>query len=260
MKKVFWLSCMLLLVSSAFLRAETMDEAEKKLMEAHAKLQSYTARLKHVENVPLTGTDFMASDVDGTIEWKRKGDAILYRLELNGTSTQKFGDNEQKAQQTSTLVSNGKMFYTFAEQMGQKRFIKQKSDSSINGDIRSVLDTVREENDFRLAADEKVDGADCYVIEVTPKIPPSDDNPVHKTLIYFRKDNGLNVRVLSRNKAGKDVFDNTLLDLKTNVPIDASRFVLHPPPGVEITDLTGIDDSPKPPNPDAQTPQRPSNP
>ncbi len=247
-----------ILLSGAVARAETMDEVEKKLLEAHAKLQSYTARLKLVENVPLTGTDFAASDVDGTIEWKRKGDAILYRLEITGTSTQKIGANESKSEQTSTFVSDGKLFYTFAEQMGQKRFIKQKTDTSINGDIRSVLDTVRVDNDFKLAADEKVDGADCYVIEVTPKRPPSDDNPVHKTLIYFRKDNGLSTRVLSRNKAGKDVFDNTLLNLKTDVTIDASRFVLHVPPGVEVTDLTGIEDTPKAPAPDPK--QKPSNP
>ena len=238
-------------------RAETMDEVEKKLMEAHARLQSYTARLKHVENVPLTGTDFMASDVDGTIEWKRKGETILYRLEIRGTSTQKFGANEQKSEQTSTLVSDGKFFYTFAEQMGQKRFIKQKADTSIIGDIRSVLDTVRADNHFKLAADDKVDGADCYVIEVTSNIPPSDDNPIHKTLIYFRKDIGLNVRVLSRNKDGKDVYDNTLLQLKKDVSIDASRFVLHAPSDVEITDLTGIDDPPKTPAPDAKEPQKP---
>jgi|CXWL01.1.fsa_nt_gi outer membrane lipoprotein-sorting protein len=256
MKTNTWTYPGFVLLLAAVTRAETMDEVEKKLMEAHAKLQSYTARLKHVEHVPLTGTDFMASDVDGTIEWKRKGDAILYRLEITGTSTQKFGANEQKSEQTSTLVSDGKLFYTFAEQMGQKRFIKQKTDTSINGDIRSVLETVQADNNFKLAADEKVDGAECYVIEVTPKTPPSDDNPIHKTLIFFRKDFGLNVRVVSRNKAGKDVFDNTFLNLKTNVSIDASRFVLHAPSDVEITDLTGIEDTPKAPTTDPK-PQSP---
>ncbi len=254
-KNVVHVSVLVLLLAAG-LRAESLDEVEPKLMKAHAGLQSYTARLKHVENVPLTGTDFMASDVDGTIEWMRKDELFLYRLEISGTSTQKFGPNETKAEQTSTLVSDGKMFYTLAEQMGQKRFIKQKADTSIIGDIRSVLDTVRAENNFKLTADDKVDDADCYVIEVTPKTPPTDDNPIHTTLIYFRKDNGLNVRVLSRNKAGKDVFDNTLLKLKTNVSIDASRFVLLPPPDVEVTDLTAIDDPPKPAT-EPKEPQKP---
>ena len=86
-------------------------------------------------------------------------------------------------------------------------------------------------------------------------------NPIHKTLIYFRKDNGLNVRVLSRNKDGKDVYDHTLVNLKTDVPIDAARFVLHVPPGVEVTDLTGIEDTPKPPAaPEPKDPQKPSKP
>src|SRR4051794_18230316 len=89
----------LLVLRPVAVRAESMDEVEKKLLEAHAKLKTYTATLKHLEHVPLTGTDFMASDVDGTIEWMRKGDAVLYRLELTGTSTQKFGENESKAAQ-----------------------------------------------------------------------------------------------------------------------------------------------------------------
>lgn len=238
---------MAVLLLPAGLRAsETLEDVEKKLMEAHARLKSYTAKIRHVEHVPLTGTDFMASNVDGTVEWLRKGDGILYRMEISGTATQKFGDNETKSHQTSTLVCDGEMFYTYAEQLGQKRFIKQKKDSSIIGNIRAVLDTVRAENDFRLAPDEKVEGADCYTIEVTPKIPPTDDNPIHKTLIYFRKDNGLNVRVVSQNKNGKNVFDHTLVDLKTDVKIDAARFVLKQPADVELIDLTGIEDSPAP--------------
>lgn len=243
------------LVLSSVSRADTMEEAEKKLLEAHGKLKSYTSTIKHVEHVPLTGTDFMASDVDGTIEWMRKGDAILYRLELTGTSTQKFGENENKTEQTSTFVSDGKFFYTYAEQMGQKRYIKQKPDTSINGDIRSVLDTVRADNTFKLAPDEKVDEADCYVVEVRPKTPPSDENPLHVTFIYFRKDIGLCVRVMSKNKDGKTVYDHVVHNIKTNVSIDAARFVLNPPAGVEVTDLTNIEDKPTEAKP--ATPQKP---
>lgn len=240
--------------------AESMEEAEKKLLEAHSKLKTYTATLKHIEHVPMKGTDYAASDVEGTVEWMRKGDAFLYRLEITGTSTQKFGENESKTAQTSAFVSDGKMFYTYAEQMGQKRFIKQKSDSSINGDIRSVLDTVRAENNFKLAPDEKVDDADCYVVEVRPKIPPTDENPLHVTYIFFRKDIGLCVRVMSKNKDGKTVYDHTLHNIKTNVNIDAARFMLNPPPGVEVTDLTHIEDTPKPADTSTQPPPPPSKP
>lgn len=236
----------LLLVASLPARAETMEEVEKKLMEAHAKLDSFVARIKHDEHVNLTGTDFMASKVTGTAEWMRKGDKILYRMEIAGKATQNFGGNEQTAEQTSILVSDGTLYYTYAEQLGQKRFIKQKVDNSINGDIRSVLDIVRADNNFKLGADDKVDGADCYVVEVTPKIPPSDDNPIHITLIYFRKDNGLNTRVVSKNKDGKTVYDHSLVDLKTGVKIDASQFVLHKPDGVELTDLTEADEPHRP--------------
>lgn len=243
-KRLFGLVVGIVATLAVTVQAETMEEVEKKLSEAHAKLDSFIARIKHDEHVPLTGTDFMASKVTGTAEWIRKGDKILYRMEISGKATQNFGGNDQTAEQTSILVSDGTLFYTYAEQMGQKRFIKQKVDNSINGDIKSVLDIIRADNNYKLGPDEKVEGADCYVVEVTPKSPPSDDNPVHITLIYFRKDNGLNTRVVSKNKDGRVVYDHTLVDLKTGVKIDASRFVLHQPAGVELTDLTEVSDTP----------------
>jgi len=257
MKKIgvvlFWLGVSAIVPA----RGETIEEVEKKLLEAHAQLKSYTANIKHKERVELTGEDFMSSNVSGSVEWMRKGSAYLYRMEIVGTSIHMIGGKEQKTDQSSVLVSDGTFFYTFAEQLGQKRYIKQKVDNSIIGDIRSVLDTVRSVNNFKLGTDEKVEGADCYVIEVTPKTPPGDDNPIHITLIYFRKDNGLNVRVLSRNKDGKDVYDHTLVDLKTGVSIDASRFVLHPPYGVEVTDLTDIEDATATPAPESKPAARP---
>lgn len=256
MKKNLGLMVGVLTVSALTVRAETMEEVEKKLLEAHGKLHSYIARIKHDEHVPLTGTDFMASKVSGSALWMRQGDKILYRMEISGTATQNFGGKDQKAEQTSILVSDGTLFYTYAEQLGQKRYIKQKVDNSINGDIKSVLDIIRADNNYKLGADEKVEGSDCYVVEVTPKTPPSDDNPIHITLIYFRKDNGLNVRVVSKNKDGRTVYDHMLSDLQTGVSIDPARFVLNQPPGVELTDLTEVDE-PQKPVPADQPPARP---
>ncbi|MDO8629519.1 MAG: hypothetical protein Q7R41_03410, partial [Phycisphaerales bacterium] len=76
--------------------AESIEEVEKKLIDAHSKLRSYTARLKDVEDIPLTAGDYMKSNTDGTVEWMRKGDTILYRMEIKGTSAQKFGASESK--------------------------------------------------------------------------------------------------------------------------------------------------------------------
>lgn len=232
--------------------AESIEEAEKKLVDAHSKLRSYTARLKDVEDFPLTAGDYMKSDTDGTVEWMRKDDKILYRMEIKGTSAQKFGATESKAEQTSTFVSDGEMFYTLGEQLGQKRFIKQNRDSSINGDFRTMLEMVRKGNDVKLIADDKVDGAECFVVEITPKARPADDDPIHKTLAWFRKDIGLCVKVASYNKDGKEVFSHILLGMKVDVPIDAGRFVLKAPDGVEVTDLTALDEKPtttSPPKP-----------
>lgn len=237
---------------SATAFAEPIEEVEKKLVDAHSKLRSYTARLKDVEDFPLTAGDYMKSDTDGIVEWMRKGDTILYRMEIKGTSAQKFGATESKAEQTSTFVSDGEMFYTLGEQLGQKRFIKQNRDSSINGDFRTMLETVRRDNDVKLVADDKVDDAECFVVEITPKAKPADADPIHKTLAWFRKDIGLCVKVASYNKDGKEVFSHILLGMKVDVPIDVGRFVLKAPDGVEVTDLTTLDEKPtttSPPKP-----------
>lgn len=248
-------ACLCTLVLAAGLaRAESLEEVEKKLLAAHAQLQSYSARMQHRERLEMSGTDYMATEVTGTIEWMRKGDKILYRLDMSGTVTQKFGEAEpQVIGQTSTLVSDGTHYFTLAEQLGHRRFIKQKVDTTVNGDIRSIIDIVKADNSIALAPDDKVEGAECHVIELTPKDPPGDDDPIHKTLLYFRKDIGLNVKVVSRNKAGKTVYDRTLVDLKINPSIEPSRFVLERPADVELTDLTDVTDAP-PSSPPAQTP------
>ncbi len=233
------------LVASSTARGDSIEEVEARLLEAYSKLQAYTARFKDVEDIPLTAGDYMKSDTDGSVEWMRKEGKILYRMELKGTKSQKFGTNESRVEQTTTLVCDGDLFHTVGEQLGYKRYVKQKRDSSINGDFRTMREMVRQDNTVRLVSDDKIEGADCYVAEITPKTKPADDDPMHKTLAWFRKDIGLNVRAASYNKDGKEVQSHTLLDLKINVPIDAAHFVPPPvPEGVDITDLTGIEENP----------------
>jgi outer membrane lipoprotein-sorting protein len=111
---------------------------------------------------------------------------------------------------------------------------------------------VRKDNDVKLVADDKVDGAECFVVEITPKARPADADPIHKTLAWFRKDIGLSVKVASYNKNQKEIYSHTLLGMKVDVPIDAGRFVLKAPDGVEVTDLTSLDEKPtmtSPPKP-----------
>ncbi len=224
--------------------AQTLEEAEKQLQEAFAKLQSYTARLRETNDLPLSGGDYMKSETTGSVVWKRKGDLILYRMEIEGTTTQRHGGKETKVTQTSTLVSDGELFYTLGEQLGQKLFIKQRRDSSIDGDLRSMMKQVEASSNVKRLADEKLDGDDCCVFEIIPRQQPEDADPIHRTVAWFRKDLGINVRVATFNKDGKETFSHRLLDIKLNEPIDAARFVLKPPPDAEIRDLTSLDDKP----------------
>jgi len=216
--------------------AQTVEEAEKKLAESFAKLKSYTAKTKMVQDLDLGEGNKMKSDMDGTIEWSRKGDKALYRSDMKGSSAQTFGGQEMKTDASTTVISDGDVVYTLTDQAGQKMAYKQKADVTIGGDAKSVLQPMREDHTLKLLADEKVDGQDCFVIEAMPK--EMEGNPFGKMVLYFRKDAGLNIKVVGRDPKDKTVYTASTTDIKLNPDVDPQRFVFKAPEGVELMDMT----------------------
>ena len=87
-------SCLLVLGIGASARGESVEEVQKKLVESHGKLKSYTCKSKTVQNLDMGQGNKMQSDYAGTIEWMRKGDKFLYRTELKGNVVQNMGGQE----------------------------------------------------------------------------------------------------------------------------------------------------------------------
>lgn len=219
------------LISLAFAgvgRAESVEEAEKKLIEAHSKMKTYTSKTKTTQNFPGTSADY-----GGTVEWKRDGDKFTFRTEMKGTTTQ--GDN--KTEVTVLMICDGDFLYTVTEQMGQKMAFKQKPDPSATGDPKKLFEKIHSDNDIKLLPDEKVDGTPCYVFEVVPK--NKEEGPMSKSIMYFSKESGINIKNVGKDKDGKDVFTNASTDVKLNVDIPNDRFVFKAPEGVQIMDMTG---------------------
>jgi outer membrane lipoprotein-sorting protein len=152
------------------------------------------------------------------------------------SGTQKFSDQEIKIEQTMTMISDGEFSYTVTDDKGQKSAYKQKVDASMNEDPKTTIETMKEEYTLKLLPDEKVDGADCIVIEGTSKQKEGD--PMVKQILYFRKDCGLNVKMVGRDASDKAVFTHEVSDVKLNTEIPADRFVFKKPDGVEMIDLT----------------------
>jgi outer membrane lipoprotein-sorting protein len=59
-----------------------------------------------------------------------------------------------------------------------------------------------------------------------------------KQTLHFRKDSGMNVKMIGRDKSDKVVFSHELQDVKLNTDVPADRFVFKAPPGVEVMDMT----------------------
>lgn len=185
----------------------------------------------------MGGGNLMSSNYGGTIEWKRAGDKTKFRTEMKGTTTQNMGGTENKMDVSVLMVSNGDFVYTLSEQMGQKMATKQKPDPAMAGEPKKLFEKVKEENNIKILPEETVDGRSAVVLEVSPKTP--DQSPVAKSLMYFDKETGINIKVVGKDKDGKEVFVNTVSDIKTNVDIPDDKFTFTAPEGVQVMDMTG---------------------
>lgn len=217
--------------------ADSLEDVEKKLVEAHSKMKSYTSKTKTVQSFDMGGGNKMSSDYGGNIEWKREGEKQMFRTEMKGTTTQSMGGTDNKMEVSVLMISDGDFLYTLSEQMGQKMATKQKPDTAMAGDPKKLFEKIRADNEVKVLPEEKLDGASVIVLEVIPK--NTADGPVAKSMMYFAKDTGINVKVVGKDKDGKEVFTNTSTDIKLNTEIAKDRFVFKAPEGVQVMDMTG---------------------
>lgn len=227
-------ACLLAVSLTGTVRAQSLEDVEKKLVDAHSKMKSYTSKTKTVQNFDMGGGNKVNVDYGGTVEWKRDGDKQMFRTEMKGTTT--MGD-QPKMEVSVLMVSDGDFLYTVSTQMGQTSAMKQKPDTSVTGDPKKLFEKIKADNTVKVLPDAKVDGVDTYVLEVTPK--QADAGPVAKSTMYFAKDTGINVKIVGVDKDGKEVFTNTSTDIKLNTEISKDRFAFKAPEGVQVIDMTG---------------------
>lgn len=223
---------------SAPLFAESLEDAEKKIIEAYKNTKSCSAKMKMTTEMATSGMT-MKQDLDGSLDWSRQGDQVKFRTEFKGAMVQNMGGNETKSDVDMTAVYDGQYMHTLMTNMGQTMAMKQKLDPKMASfDAEMTLKQLKEQANLTLLADEKVDGRDCYVIEATMKAQ-DPMNPMAKQKIYFTKDSGTTVKMLAFDKDGKTVMTMDVSDVKLNQEIPADRFVLAIPEGVQVMDMTG---------------------
>ncbi|MEK7710278.1 MAG: hypothetical protein AAB341_00145 [Planctomycetota bacterium] len=237
-RRVTWIvTCLLVVGVPGLVRADSIEDVQKKLIESNAKLKSYSCKMKMVQNLDMGQGNKVQSDYAGTTEWMRKGDKVALRTDLKGTAVQSFGGQDNKMEMSVTLVCDGDALYTLSTQMGQTMATKQKPDDSLGGEPKKFIDNIVAKHNVKVMPDDKVDGEACFVIEATPK-DPADAATIAKTIMYFRKDIGVNVKTVGMDKDGKEVFSNTSSEFKINADVAADRFVFKAPEGVQVMDMT----------------------
>jgi outer membrane lipoprotein-sorting protein len=192
-------------------------------------------------NMEVQGKDLqMKSKAEGTHEYARRGDKVLFRTETKSSSTTKLADQpEMKEEGKSLMIADGQFVYTLNDSGGQKMAAKMKQDpvqNNVSG--KSMWDYLRKDYDLKLLPDEKINGQETYVIQASPKKPKKDATERH--MYWFAKDSGVVIKSVTE---AKDVSNTTkvtftLTELKLNPEIKPERFAFKAPEGVAVMDMT----------------------
>jgi outer membrane lipoprotein-sorting protein len=238
MHKRIGLGLLVVCVVSFALPAAVADElaaVEKKLAAAWKKHKSMTAKFTMVTKMEQPGFA-MESKSAGAQEVVRKGDKVLYRVEMTSSTVQKVADQETKTEQTMLTVSDGTHTHTLSETMGQKTVVKTKVDPQSTGDPEATFKFLRKDHTLKVLPEETIDGKKVFVIEATPKqVQPMAPA---KLLYYFLQDDGLPVKMVASDQTGKPMVTMIYSDVEFDVKIDPQRFVFKVPEGVQVIDQT----------------------
>lgn len=216
--------------------AGALAEAEKVIIERFARVRSCAALISTLETAETGDGSTATTEIKRRVEWTRKGDGFLYRSESTARTTRTHGDKSTTEETTATTVSDGAYVVTIVEQNGEKSAAKRNADVTGTPDIRAMLDELSKDQTLKRMPDVKIASDDCYAIQVVPKDRKGSD--IAMTMIYFRKDIGLDVRTVVYNKNNKPIYTSATTDIRLNPDLAPDRFVVVLPDGVKLVDLT----------------------
>ena len=234
----------LVLLGCSVAVADELADIEKKLQESFAKVKSYTAKTKSMMDLTYGPNHTEKSEDKGTYEWIRRDGRVQFRFEFvsDRVATE---DGKQTKSKTKTLgVCDGEHMYMLSEDAGKKTVIKSKAMDPSDYETKTLLAQLRESHTIKVLPEEKVDGADCFVLELKQK-PEEGTPPGGRSLMYFRKDLGMSVKGVAYDADGKIIHSNVSTDIKLNPDISADRFEFKVPPDAEFIDATKFEQSPE---------------
>ncbi len=216
---------------------DDLDSVEKRIVAAWKTHKSMTAKVTMASHMEM-GEMIMDGSGSGTVEYMRRGDKLLVRLELNSVMTRTMGEQETKMEQPMTTIIDGEAAYTLTEMMGQKMAIKSDIDPQMSGDPEELFKKLRQDHTLKLLPEQTVNGAKVFEIEVNPKEGSSGQSG--RQVYSFDQKNGCMVKMASYNESGEEpMMTMTMSEIKLDVHIDPQRFKFEAPEGVTVMDQTG---------------------
>lgn len=213
--------------------AGSLEEAEKNIIARFANIQSLTATITNEESQEIQGKQVSVM-ITRQVEWIRKGFAFLYRAQTIMKTTQKDKQGATTQESASTIVSDGERIVRLTEQDGAITATQRNADVTVTPDVGAMFEQLKKDSTLKRFPDVKVGLDECYAIQIIPKEKKGSD--ILQTMIYFRKDIGLDVRTVVYGKDNRTIFTSTTTNVRVNPSLSPDRFVLTLPDGVELVD------------------------
>jgi outer membrane lipoprotein-sorting protein len=233
--------------------AETLEEVEKKISRLTEKHDSLQLKMKSKSDFTLQGAS-TKTNADSSTAISRQGDKWLFRMDSTISSRIKSPEqpDEMKQDMKVTQVYDGRYMWVLNDVDGNKSAMKTK----LSADEMKMLMTsenwqeLHKHMHVKLAGEEKVEGKSCWAIETRPKLSKEEQSQAARasdpmaeatTRSYYSKENGVVLKVVTRDKNGDVIQTAETTDVKLNAKVDPELFKFKAPEGVQIADMTEMD-------------------
>lgn len=214
--------------------ADELATVQKSIVENFRKLKSVRCKTKSVIEMSAEGFK-QNSTGEGVMELVRRDGKMFLRQETKESGSTEMAGQSQKTEGTNLMISDGDIIWTLTESNGQKNATKMKATADWDID---PFEAGKEHFEYKLMPEEKVDGVDCYVMEMKSKSP--DAASQGRALQYITKDHGFTVKQVTFDPTNKPISTVTMTGVEYNVDINPDRFKFTPPAGVEVMDMTSM--------------------
>ena len=160
------------------------------------------------------------------------------RMEGKGNDETDIGGQVTKTTTESLMVMDGTHVYNYTESNGEKNAMKMEIPE--DQDMSNPLTAMEDDWKIEVLPDEKIDGADCWVLQLTPKQAPSMPQEASKMIQHIRKDCGMAVKIVTYTADGKPMSTIAISKVELNPSLSEDRFVFNAPEGVEVMDMSAM--------------------